>query len=159
MFKKFALISVSAMLIGTTSYAQGYEDGWNLSFKRDAFDQKIFPEASVYEDGGSSANVSVACGEHGALIPTLFPGSYRSPRSYEVEFKAGPTQRKFTFTAGDIPRLGNRLRLQDEDATAFLDLFANAAEPVAYRTEKHQGSFSSIAARQAIDIVRTYCPK
>ena len=159
MFKKFALISVCTAMIGTTGYAQGYEDGWNLSFKRDAFDQAVFPEASVYEDGGSSANVSVACGDNGALIPTLFPGSYRSPRAYEVEFKAGPTQRKFKFTAGDIPRLGNRLRLQGEDATAFLELFANAAEPVAYRTEKHKGSFSSIAARQVFDIVRTSCPK
>lgn len=162
MFKRIAFASVAALALTTTGYAQGSEQGWEVSFKRDAFDKTIFPEGSVVETGRSaisSASVGVACGGDGSLVPTLWPGAYLSPRTYQVELKAGSTQRKFTFTAGDIPRLGNQLRLQGEDATAFIDLFSKADESVAYRTESKQGRFPSIAARQVFDIVRASCPK
>lgn len=97
---------------------------------------------------------------NGSLVPTFWPGDvYTRLSSYEVEFKSGSTQRKFTFTAGEVPRLGDRLRLEAEEATALLDLFANADEPVAYRAENKQGRFTSIAARQVFDIIRTSCPK
>ncbi|WPJ68007.1 hypothetical protein STOPSMEL_31 [Sinorhizobium phage StopSmel] len=163
MFKKFAFGVAVAVALSASAYAQESEDGWALSFKRDAFDKTVFPEASIYETGSSissSSNVSVACDLNGSLVPTFWPGDvYSRLTSYEVEFKSGSVERKFTFKAGDVPRLGDRLRLEAEDATALLDLFANASEPVAYRTENKQGQFTSIAARQAIDIVRTYCPK
>ena len=163
MFKKFALGSFVALTMVTTGYAAEYEDGWKLSFKRDAFDKTVFPEASIYEEGSSissSASLAVACDKNGKLVPTFgAPSPYLNPQTYQVEFRSGASQRKFLFKVGDVPRRGNQLRLQGEEATAFLELFANAAEPVAYRTEKEQGIFTSIAARQVFDIVRTSCPK
>lgn len=163
MFKKIAFASVVALALTTTGYAQESEQGWEVSFKRDAFDKTIFPEASIYELGGSissNSTISVACGDNGSLVPTFWPGDvYLRLNSYVVEFKSGAAQRKFTFTAGKVPRIGERLRLDAEEATALLDLFANANEPVAYRTTKKQGQFTPIAARQVFDIVRASCPK
>lgn len=163
MFKKIVFGTLIAVTLATTGYAGDYEEGWNLSFKRDAFDKTVFPQASVYEEGlsiSSSASVSVACGDKGSLIPTFGTNApHLNPQLYEVEFKSGETHRKFTFTAADVPRVGKQLRLEGEDATAFIDLFTNAVDAVAYRTKNSQGKFTPIAAGQVFEIVRTTCPK
>ncbi|RVG94848.1 hypothetical protein CN221_14825 [Sinorhizobium meliloti] len=163
MFKKLAFGSLVALVLANASYAQEHEQGWELSFKRDAFDGTVFPEADMFEDGGSvssKAHIGVACGDDGSLIASFWPGDiYLGLNAHQVEFKSGSVLREFTFAAGEVPRLGNRLNLKAEETAAFLDLFGNAAESVAYRTEKQQGHFSSIAARQVFDIVRASCPK
>lgn len=162
MFKKFAFSSFFAVALATTAYAQEKEAGWGVDFNRDTFDKTVTAEASIAEDGDdlSRALLTVTCGGDGSLIPTFWPGrSYITPPSYKVEFKSPNAQKSFTFTTGEVPRMGKRLRLEAEEATALLDLFTNSAEPVAYRGEEGQGRFSSIAARQVFDIVRTSCPK
>ncbi|RVN36981.1 hypothetical protein [Sinorhizobium meliloti] len=162
MFKKLAFGSLVALVLTNVTYAQEREQGWGLFFNRDTFDGTVFPVAMMAEEGESfsKANMGVACGDGGSLVPFIRPPHlYVDPGSYSVEFKSGPALRKFTFTAGEVPRLGKQLSLQSEEAKALLDLFANAAEPVAYRTERQQGRFSPIAARQVFDIVRASCPK
>ncbi|WPJ67955.1 hypothetical protein AUSSIE_32 [Sinorhizobium phage Aussie] len=162
MFKKFAFGSLIVVALATSAHAQEKEAGWGVDFNRDTFDKTVAAEASVAEDGDalSKALITVTCGGDGSLIPTFWPGrSFISPTSYKVEFKSPSAQKTFTFTSGEVPRMGKRLRLEAEEATALLDLFTNSVEPVAFRGEEGQGRFSSIAAREVFDIVRTSCPK
>lgn len=155
----FALAAGAA----SVAVAEDMKKGWSIEFRQDTFDETILPLASIPEDGDSfdKAYIGVACSANGQLVAFFQSGMLVSfDTTTKAQFKLPAGMIDVVFTMGDVPHLGKRLAADDATSKTLLDGFVAAAnQAVAFRTEKKQGTFSSVGAKQAFEITRQNCPR
>jgi hypothetical protein len=83
---------------------------------------------------------------------------FMDPGQYPIDFRSGDKAESFVFTLEDVPNLGGRLTIPAGDRSRFFALFGPEEKSLAYRTEKGQGRFSTLAALRVFGIVRSTCP-
>jgi hypothetical protein len=150
------------LLLASSAVAEDMKQGWGFQFRQDTFDRTVTPLSMMSEQGDSfdKAMIAVACGPNGQLISFFQPGAMVAfDKSAKVQFRAGDETIEANFQSGDVPYLSQRLMLPPEQTQKVLDLFTKAdGQDVAFRSDKKQGSFSSIAAGRIFDLVKQNCP-
>lgn len=157
-----ACVLAGVLSLGATdALSQESREGWGLQFRQDTFDKTVFPVAMLSQDGDGfdKALIAFACGENGQLASFFQPERFMMfAEASKAQFRAADQNAEFTFAIGDIPNMGRRLVVSPDDAGRIATLFENAdGADVSFRTDKKQGTFTSIGARETLAIMRQHC--
>lgn len=156
----FALAALT-VLSAAPAKSEDMRQGWSVQFRQDTFDETVVPVASISEDGDNfdKALIAVVCSPTGGLVAFFQPGLVFFDSAAKAQFKLPSGMIDAAFASGELPHLGKRLTMDEAASKILLDGFAAAAnQSVAFRTEKKQGTFSSVGAAKAFEIVRQNCP-
>lgn len=155
------LVLLAGLAIVSSASAQDSREGWAIQFRQDTFDQTTYPLAMASQsgDGFDKAILAFACNGPGSIVSFFQPERLLMfTETSRAQFRGAGETAELVFSVGDVPNLGRRLVASEADTNRLKAMFeAASGADIPFRTDKKQGTFTSVGALEALAIMRSHC--
>lgn len=154
-------VIVTAIILAATltgPLAADLKLGWMVQFQQEQFSGKIVTGGYVAEvsEEFQKAGLAYVCAKDGRGTFAFYPRGFGFEQEVDVDFRRDATTATLHFAVTDVPTLGPSRVLQHEDAQTLKEMLAGDGE-LAYRQGESSGTFPTIGAAWAIEIVDGKC--
>lgn len=156
------LLTVSAILMSAfQANADEFRQGMRIQFLQDTFSDRIslaayLPEASDSVMGG--AQLQFYCSKGQPITAAIVPDMIFFMADVKADFKSPKELISVSFSPAVIEGSGKHVAASAEDSAKLIEMVSESSE-ISFRTEKKQGKFQPVAAKEAFGLLSAFCEK